>query len=56
MEQVCRALNQRCRIWQENRRETTEVEYTAEVIEYHQQRNHAARVSRQQRPPPELAL
>ena len=47
MEQVCRALNQRCRTWQQNRREKTEVEYTAEVIVYHQQRNRAARMSRQ---------
>ena len=49
MEQVCRALNQRCQIWQQNQRETTAVEHTAEVIVYHQQRNRAARVSRQRR-------
>ena len=51
MEQVCRALHQRCRIWQKNRRETTELVFTGEVIEYHQQRNRAARISRQQRTP-----
>ena len=47
MEQVCRALNQRCRVWLANRRGTTEVEHTAEVIVYHQWRNRAARMSRQ---------
>jgi SRSO17 transposase len=47
MEQVCRALNQRCRTWQMNRRQTTEVEHTVEVIDYHQRRNCAARISRQ---------
>jgi len=47
MEQVCRARNQRCRTWQENRRETTDVVHTAEVIVYYQQRNRAARISRQ---------
>ena len=51
MEQVCRALNQRCRVWQMNRRQTTEVAHTAEVIDYHQQRNRAARVSRQKQRP-----
>jgi hypothetical protein len=50
MEQVCRALNQRCRIWQRNRRKTTELTHTAEVITYHQERNRAARMSRQKRP------
>ena len=51
MEQVCRALNQRCPIWQTNRcqerREETGIEHTAAVIVYHQQRNRAARKSRQ---------
>jgi hypothetical protein len=47
MEQVCRALNQRCRTWQTNRREQTELTHTAEVIVYHQRRNRAARMSRQ---------
>ena len=47
MEQVCRALNQRCRIWQKNRLAETELTHTAEVIVYHQQRNKASRMSRQ---------
>ena len=47
MEQVCRALNQRCRTWQENRRKTTDMVHTVEVIVYHQQRNRAARILRQ---------
>ncbi len=50
MEQVCRALNQRCRIWQRNRRKTTELKHTAEVVTYHQERNRAARKSRQKSP------
>jgi hypothetical protein len=54
MEQVCRALNQRCRIWQTNRRQTTGIEHTAEVIDYHQQRNRAARISRQKQRTPLL--
>ena len=54
MEQVCEALNQRCRTWQRNRRKTTEIRYTAEVIEYHQQRNRAARNSRQKQRTPLL--
>jgi hypothetical protein len=54
LEQVCRALNQRCRIWQANRRETTELAHTTEVIAYHQQRNRAARISRQQQRTPLL--
>ena len=54
MEQVCRALNQRCRIWQKNRRKTTEVKHTAEVIAYHQQRNRAAKDSRQKKRTPML--
>ncbi len=54
MEQVCRALNQRCRVWQGNRRATTEVEHTADVIVYHQQRNRAARMSRQKQRTPLL--
>ena len=49
LEQVCRALNQRCRIWQENRRTTTAIVFTAMVIDYHQVRNRAARLSRQRR-------
>ena len=52
MEQVCQALNQRCRTWQANRRETSELQYTAEVIVYHQQRNKAARLSRQKQRTP----
>jgi hypothetical protein len=36
MEQVSRALNQRCRTWQTKRREQTELRLTAEVIVYHQ--------------------
>jgi hypothetical protein len=51
MEQVCRALNERCRKWQKDSRKTTEIEYTAEVIVYHQQRNRAARISRQKGTP-----
>ena len=54
MEQVCRALNQRCRNWQGNRRGTTQVVFTAEVIDYHQQRNRAARISRQKQQTPLL--
>jgi hypothetical protein len=46
MEQVCRALNQRCRAWQEQHRKTSQVKHTTEVIDYHQQRNRAARLSR----------
>ena len=38
----------------ENRRETTDLEHTAEVIVYHQQRNCAARKSRQQQRTPLL--
>ena len=54
LEQVCRALNQRCHAWQENRRAATEVMHVAEVIEYHQQRNRAARLSRKKQRPPLL--
>lgn len=51
MEQVCRALNERCRAWQNNRRHTSTIVYTAEVIEYHQKRNKAARDSRRKARP-----
>ena len=51
---MCEALNQRCRTWQRNRRGTTEIRYTAGVIEYHQQRNRAARISRQKQRTPLL--
>ena len=49
-----KALNCRCHAWQENRRDTTEVMHVAEVIEYHQQRNRAARGSRKKKRPPLL--
>ena len=42
LEQVCRALNQRCRSWQAERRATTELASTAAIIAYHQKRNRAA--------------
>ena len=44
------ALNQ-CAVWQTNRRGTSKVHDTSEVISYHQQRNRAARLSRQRRTP-----
>ena len=42
MEQVCRALNQRCRHLLRRRRKTGDVSHTGDVIRYHQQRNAAA--------------
>src|SRR5262245_13576852 len=48
-EQVCRALNWVCSAWLAALRGTTGLQYTAEVIGYHQRRNRAARQSRQRR-------
>jgi SRSO17 transposase len=47
LEQVCRALNQRCGVWLANRRGTSALVHTAAVLVYQQQRNRAARLSRQ---------
>ena len=44
----------RCAVWLANRRGTTKLVHTSEVIEYHQQRNRAARLSRQKRSPMRL--
>jgi hypothetical protein len=38
-------------VWLANRRRTSELVHTAEVIVYHQQRNKAARLSRHGRSP-----
>ena len=48
MEQVARALNVVCQRWLDRRRRhVPAVPHVAEVIRYHQRRNHAARLSRQ---------
>lgn len=39
VEQVCRALNQRCDVVLRRRRGTTETRHTSDVIRYHQTRN-----------------
>ena len=46
MEQVCRALRVVCRNWLRRQRGTPEGKHTREVLEYHQARNRAARLSR----------
>src|SRR5207247_10109346 len=48
-EQVCRGLNWACAAWLARLRGTSQLQYTADVIGYHQQRNRAARESRQRR-------
>ncbi len=56
-EQVRRAASRRRRVWQANRRGTTELRHTAHVVAYHQRRNLAAKTSRQKaKRPRELAL
>ncbi len=45
-EQVCRALNQRCRAVFRRRRGVPDVRHTSEVIRYHQRRNAQAAKSR----------
>ena len=47
MEQVCAALNQLCEEWQESQRGTSRRQHRLATIRYHQQRNRAARESRQ---------
>jgi hypothetical protein len=42
MEQVCRALNQRCRALFRRRRKTGDVTHTGDVIRYQQRGNAAA--------------
>src|SRR6516165_5332756 len=39
LEQVCQALNQQCTAWLDELRGTSRLEYTSEVIRYHQRRN-----------------
>ena len=48
-EQVCSGLNVVLRLWLERMRQSNEVAYKSEVIQYHQRRNRAARESRQKR-------
>ncbi len=49
-EQVCRALNQRCRAAFRRRRGVPEVRHTGNVIRYHQRRNaQAAKSHKKQR-------
>ena len=46
MEQTARALNTVCRLWQERRRKSPDLEHVASVIRYHQAHNEAAKRSR----------
>lgn len=46
LEQTRRALAQRCHVWQRNRRRTTDLQQTANIIAYHQQRHLAAKTAR----------
>lgn len=48
-EQVCRALNARCGEQLARGRGTSVIAHTAEVIQYHQRRNRAARTSKRRR-------
>jgi SRSO17 transposase len=48
-EQVCYGLNLVLRLWLERVRETSELSYTATVIQYHQRRNRIASESRKKR-------
>ncbi len=49
LEQVCFCLNGLFRLWLEKLRGTTDRAYRSKVTRYHQQRNRAARLSRQRR-------
>ena len=49
-EQVCRALNARCRELLRGRRRTAELPHVGEVIRYHQRRNEQATRSHKKRP------
>jgi hypothetical protein len=46
MEQTAPALNIVCRLWQKRRRRSADIEHVATVIQYHQERNCTARLSR----------
>lgn len=49
MEQMCRALKVRCSMLRDRHRGTSRIQYTEEVIAYHQRRNRIARLSKQRR-------
>lgn len=54
MEQMVRALNTLCQRWFRRRRDRGDYDHTSHVINYHQRRNRAARLSRQ-RPKPDTS-